>query len=53
VQADEGAGTGIEVLPLATLRGAYETLLGERVEGGGEPSGKEPTGAASPAGVRG
>jgi DNA repair protein RadA/Sms len=36
-QADEGAGAGIETIPLATLRGAYETLLGERVEAG-EPS---------------
>ena len=46
-QADEGAGSGLEVIPLATLRAAYETMLGERVEGGAEPTGSKPTGAAA------
>jgi DNA repair protein RadA/Sms len=48
VQADEGAGSGLEVVPLATLRAAYETLLGERVEGGGEPA----VTAGTPGGAR-
>ena len=33
VQSDEGAGTGLEVVPLASLREAFETLLGARAEG--------------------
>jgi len=36
VQADEAEGAGLEVIPIATLRAAYETLLGERVEATGE-----------------
>ncbi len=52
VQADEGAGSGVEVMPLATLRAAYETLLGERVAGGGEPAGAEPSDAAHAPGDR-
>jgi len=52
-QADEVAGSGLEVMPLATLRAACEALLGERVERGTKVAGGEPTGAASPAGVRG
>ena len=35
-QAEEGEGSGLDVIPLATLRAAYELLLGERVESGGE-----------------
>jgi DNA repair protein RadA/Sms len=31
-QADEGAGAGIEVIPLASLREAFEALLAARVE---------------------
>jgi DNA repair protein RadA/Sms len=53
VQADEGASSGLEVVPLATLRGAYETLLGERVDGGGEPREGAPERAAGAAGARG
>jgi DNA repair protein RadA/Sms len=52
VQADEGAGSGLEVIPLATLRAAYETMLGERVEGGGEPLGAESPGAVRAPGDR-
>jgi len=41
VQADEAKGCGLEVTPLATLREAIESLLGERVDPrparGGEP----------------
>ena len=33
VQKDEGAGTGIEVIALASLREAFEMLLGARAEG--------------------
>jgi DNA repair protein RadA/Sms len=33
VQKDEGIGTGLEVVPLASLREAFETLLGARAEG--------------------
>jgi len=36
VQAEEGEGSGLDVIPLATLRAAYELLLGERVETAGE-----------------
>jgi predicted ATPase with chaperone activity len=36
VQAEEAEGAGLQVIPLATLRAAYEMLLGERVESGGE-----------------
>jgi DNA repair protein RadA/Sms len=43
VQADEGAGSGLEVVPLATLRGAFEAMLGERVERGGEATGPHET----------
>jgi DNA repair protein RadA/Sms len=32
VQAEEAEGAALEVIPLATLRAAYEMLLGERVE---------------------
>ena len=45
VQADEAEGAGLEVIPLATLRAAYETLLGERVENGG---GRESGGPSTP-----
>ena len=51
-QADEGAGAGIEAIPLATLRAACEALLSERVERGGEPAAGNPAGAANPAGAR-
>ena len=50
VQAEEGAGAGLEVIPLATLRAAYETLLGERIEGA---SGDAAPAAPDPAGARG
>jgi DNA repair protein RadA/Sms len=33
VQQEEGAGAGLEVVPLASLREAFETLLGARAEG--------------------
>jgi DNA repair protein RadA/Sms len=38
-QADEGAGTGIEVVPLATLREAFETMLGVRDAEAPQPAG--------------
>jgi DNA repair protein RadA/Sms len=40
VQSSEGAGAGLEVVPLASLREAFETLLGARAEGvTAEPAG--------------
>jgi DNA repair protein RadA/Sms len=47
VQAEEGAASGLEVVPLASLREAFETLLGTRVEG----ATPEPAPAADPAHV--
>ncbi|HKQ56626.1 MAG TPA: DNA repair protein RadA, partial [Candidatus Eisenbacteria bacterium] len=37
IQADEGAASGLEVVPLATLRAAYQTLLDEPVRAAPEP----------------
>jgi DNA repair protein RadA/Sms len=34
VQAEEGVGSGLEIVALATLRGACETLLGEKLAAG-------------------
>ena len=46
VQREEGAGTGIEVVPLSSLREAFETLLGARVEAEPAPAlGVRPEGA--------